>query len=87
MMRNGHCGRHQALSESDHRALARASKADPKATARDLREQLPPSVQNLSLTTIRKSLRQHGRKTYRPIASPCLNENQMDGSAAVGSRS
>jgi len=76
-LRKGRCGRPPAMSPADHRALARLSKADPQATAADLRMQLPPNLHQLSLTTIKKSLRLHGRNSYRPVSSPSLNAQQM----------
>jgi transposase len=75
--RKGKLGRRYSQTENDQRVLVRASKVDPKATAGELRQQLPSPQHHVSLTTVRKALRNHGRKCYRPISSPCLYDSQQ----------
>lgn len=52
--RKGKCGRRPLLTIQDERALTRASKANPNATARQLREKVGGRLLSVGMTTVKK---------------------------------
>ena len=71
--RKGICGRPRMLSTRDERALGRAFISNPQATARELQGMVQGSTTEVSIDTIRRSLRRQGRICYRPKKAPCLS--------------
>ena len=72
--RKGKCGRKQKLTPRDKTLTVRESKKDPAATAAEIRSRCGAVGQKVGLTTIRKTLREGDRKTYRAKKVPQFNE-------------
>ena len=75
--RKGKCGRKKLLTPRDERSIARASQANPRATAREIREAVGETIQHVSVETVKRTLRSAGRFSYRPVKSPSLSPAQM----------
>ena len=75
-LRKGKCGRKQSLNLRSQRAICRTSKINPQMTARKIQEEVGGRAVNVSVDTIKRTLRRHGRNTYRPSACPALNARQ-----------
>jgi hypothetical protein len=54
----------------------RRSVVDPQATARQLREQEGGEALRMSVRSVRRTLQQHGRISYRPVAAPNLTPHR-----------
>jgi transposase len=75
-LRKGKCGRKKSLNVRVERAICRTSKTNPQMTARQIKEEVGGCAANVSTDTIKRTLRRHGRHTYRPSACPALNARQ-----------
>jgi transposase len=75
--RIGRCGRRSSLTVQDERVLVRASKSNPTATARQLRENAGGRMLSVCLTTVKNVLRKYGLRGYRPRRSPQLNTRRI----------
>lgn len=75
--RTGKCGRKRLLSSRTDRLLARQSVINPKATAADIQASSGGEALNVSLSTIKRSLRRSGRLAFRPVKSPSWTLAQM----------
>lgn len=65
------------LSIRTERALARVVMVTPQATARTIQHIVGGPASNVSLSTIKRSLRRAGCKTYRPVKAPSLTPLRM----------
>lgn len=74
--RSGQCGRKRKLKVRDERAICRSSKVNPKLTARQIQQDVGGEASIVSIDTIKRTLRRHGRFTFRPLSSPSLNLKQ-----------
>ena len=75
-LRKGRCGRKRCLNVRVERAICRTSKTNPQMTARQIKEEVGGSAANVSIDTIKRTLRRLGRFAYRPSACPALNDRQ-----------
>ena len=75
--RLGKCGRERILSSRDDRFLSRASEQQPRATASQLQQQSGGLFNDISLSTVKRSLRQSGNIAHRPLTAPKLSTAQM----------
>lgn len=71
------CRGHRILSARDDRLLKRASDANPLATARQLQATVGGRIAQVSISTVKRSLRVSGRVAYRPVKAPALTPSQM----------
>jgi len=71
--RRGKCGRPQALSDQAQRLLKRTCQVAPHLTAREVQQCAGGDAVNVSINTIKRSLRRSGLFTYRPVPAPLLN--------------
>jgi len=74
--RRGRCGRPNLLTVREERSVCRASTMNPQATARELQACVGGNVVRVSVDTIKRTLRKHGKLAYRPMKSPFLTPNQ-----------
>lgn len=74
--RRNNCGGHNRLSQRTERALARASRIDPRATAHQLAQSVGGPALEVDVSTIRRSLRRNGIHSFRPKKAPCLSPSQ-----------
>lgn len=70
--RHGRCGRQRILSPYTARAIYRAAVSNPVTTARQIMQQVGQPAAHASLNTVRRSLRESGLVSYRPVAAPML---------------
>jgi transposase len=75
-LRKGKCGRRKSLNVQVERAICRTSKTNPQITARKIKEEVGGCAANVSIDTIKRTLRRHGQLAYRPSACPALNAHQ-----------
>jgi transposase len=75
--RVGRCGRPRMLSLRDERMLARASIANPKLTAREIRATVGGRSAAATIRTVQRVLCRQGRNAIRPKKSPSLNQAQQ----------
>jgi transposase len=73
LLRKGRCGRKPALEERDIRAICRTSLVNPQMTAREIQAEVGGRVSNVSIDTVKRTLRRYGRISYRPAACPLLS--------------
>lgn len=74
----GHCGGHnKRLSDRDDRAIAREAQINPQSTAREIQASVGGNVSQVSISTVKRSLRKSGKISYRPLKAPRLNKSQM----------
>lgn len=71
--RKGRCGRKRILNIREERAVSRHSIAEPQATAREIQHASTSSIQNVSVDTIKRTLRRQGIQAYRPVKAPSLD--------------
>jgi transposase len=76
-LRPGRCGRKLSLSVRTARLLARASVYNPRASAREVQTTVGGNANNVSLSTVRRSLVRSGRLAIRPVKSPAWTPAQM----------
>lgn len=74
--RRHNCGGHNRLPQRTERALARASRLDPRATARQLAQSVGAPALEVDVSTIRRSLRRSGIHSFRPKKAPFLSPSQ-----------
>jgi hypothetical protein len=76
-MRHGKCGRKPLLSVKMQGYLARESRKNPRATARQIQKAVGGASAEASINTVKRALVRSGRLAYRPVKSPSWTENQM----------
>jgi hypothetical protein len=64
------------LTVREERSVLRASTKNPQATARELQACVGGNVVRVSVDTIKRTLRKHGKLAYRPMKSPLLTPHQ-----------
>lgn len=74
--RKGKCGRKPMLTPRDKTLIVRESKKDPTATAAEIQSRCGEIGDKVGLTTIRKTLRQGNRLTYRAKKIPLFDESK-----------
>jgi transposase len=70
------CGGHNRLPTRTERALRRSSTANPRATARQIAQDVGGHALSVDISTIRRSLRRSNIYTHRPWKSPSLSKAQ-----------
>ena len=74
--RHGHCGRKRKLSTRMESALARSSRIDPTLTARQIQAEVGGSAIDVSLSTVKRTLRRKRRVAHRPLKAPMLTASR-----------
>ena len=74
--RFGRLATNHTLTPRTERALVRRSVADPRLTARQIRNDQGGEALNVSVRTVQRVLQTHGRIAYRPAATPALNSQR-----------
>jgi transposase len=72
-MRRGKCGRKPKLTTREKNLIVRESKKDPSLTASEIKTRSGAVGEKVSLTTVRQTLRDYGRKVYRTRRVPLLD--------------
>ena len=75
--RMGKCGWKKTLSPRNLRVLHRTSIQNPRATARDIKSAAGDEIPEVSVSTVKRGLREMGCVSYRPVKSPSLTPAQM----------
>ena len=75
--RKSRCGRKRKLSDRLNRSIKNASIRNPRATARDIQSEVGMGALDVSIDSIKRSLRRSGLTTYRPLKSPALSRKQQ----------
>lgn len=74
--RHGRCGRKRLIGERTARLMARRSIINARLTARQIQHQTPTAA-NVSLDTVKRSLRRSGLVCRRPVKAPMLTPARM----------
>jgi transposase len=72
--RVGKCGRKSKLTRREKILIVRESKKDPTLTASDIKSRVGAVGEKVSLTTVKKTLRDGGRKVYKARRMPMLDK-------------
>jgi transposase len=75
--RRGCCGRRSKLCDRDKRSLIQESIKNPQKTARELQVSVGEPVRNISIATVKRVLRDGGRRCYRPRKVHKLDKEKM----------
>ena len=70
------CGGHnKKLNDRDYHRIKRIALTSPKATANDIKSQLGPSGDDVSVSTVKRAMYDMGFKCKKPLQKPLLTDS------------
>jgi transposase len=71
--RKGRCGRKQLLNNREKRVIIRECRKNPSISAGEVKTAVREIGEKVSISTIKKTLREGGLRVYRPLKMPYLD--------------